>query len=106
MLNDLTVLIGASGQGAVETMAQCFGSPFDSIPVSCRPLADKIMVTLNAPVTSAGDPTKASLEIVENWNAEPWPHGRRSWVKNGYRLTLQRTPSGWQVVNARLVFQT
>jgi hypothetical protein len=106
VLNDLTVSMGASGVGAVETMARCFGSPFDSIPPSCQPLADKIMVTLSAPVRNDADQTQASLEIVESWNAEPWPHGRRAWIRNGYHLTLERAASGWRVVDAQLVFQT
>jgi len=106
VLNDLAVSMGANGLSAVETMARCFGSPFDSVPPACQPLADKIMVTLSAPVVSETDGTRASLEIVESWNAEPWPHGRRAWIRNGYTLTLQRATNGWRVVDAKLVFQT
>jgi len=49
LLTDLTVSTGVGGRGTVDTMAQCFGSPFRPVPESCQPLADKIMVTCMRP---------------------------------------------------------
>jgi len=105
LLTDLTVSSAVGGRGTVDTMAQCFGSPFRPVPESCQPLADKIMVTLYAPVLDDSNPKLASLTVTENWNAGQNPRGRRFWAKAGFRLTLQYVGNSWHVIDAQRVFQ-
>jgi hypothetical protein len=105
-LNDLTVSTGIAGQDSYDAMSRCFGPFAGPVSESCRPFENKVMMTLYAPVVSAGNPAEASLVVSESWGLPPHPQGRGSWLVNVYQLTLTRGAGGWRVVRAELLMQT
>lgn len=112
-LDDVAAASGVGGRGNQDEMGRCFGVPDRlagsgrPVPASCQRLADKILVSLSAPVVSQGNSNEASLDLAEEWSAVPLdPSSKSFFVLHVYRLTLQRDAGGWRVVGARLVMQS
>ena len=109
-LNDLTTAAGI-GRGAADAQGRCFGGidmRDDAPPISasCRPLEDKLMVTLSAPIVSGDSPTEASVDVGENWTDRLESRAGWFWAWNVYRLTLKRGATGWRVVAGQLILES